>query len=359
MLPGGKERQLFYLIRELSSIYSIQLIILNKSIHFKGLYTLPIKMVTIDQNQKYAIRSIAKINKCLKEFKPDIMHHYDIVSQLISIPYILWYHPYVINGSIRYAGNLKKTILFRVLQKIAYKTADKIISNSKMGLGVEGFENSKNALVIHNGIDKYNINNSSGETPLVNKYIETPRKFNFVMVGRFYDLKDYVTYIRSAIILLKDKHDVGFYCIGDGPSLAKAKEEAGSYLDNGIYFLGQRNDVQDLLKYFDVGVLLNDTNGHAEGISNAIMEFMAAGLPVIATNAGGTPEIMQNEITGYLVPAFDENYVANRMAAFMDSPELKSNMGKNGKKRIENDFSILKMVEAYNSLYEDMMNDVR
>ncbi len=117
---------------------------------------------------------------------------------------------------------------------------------------------------------------------------------------------------------------MGFFCIGNGPGRNRAEKIAGSLLNNNIHFLGRREDIHQIIHAFDIGVMLNNTNGHAEGISNAIMEYMAAGLPVIATNAGGTIELVQEGRSGFLVPPFDPETVARKIKILLEDEQLKN-----------------------------------
>ena len=106
---------------------------------------------------------------------------------------------------------------------------------------------------------------------------------------------------------------------------------------------------------FDIGVLLNNTKGHGEGISNAIMEYMAAGLPVIATDAGGTPELVKDKISGFLVPAFDPEIVVGKINYLLKNEQIRKEMGQKGRKIIEAEFNLGKMVSSYLNLYQNLL----
>ena len=122
-------------------------------------------------------------------------------------------------------------------------------------------------------------------------------------------------------------------------------------MNKTIFFLGNRKDIPAILKSSTIGVLLNNTNGHAEGISNAIMEYMSAGLPVVATNAGGTPELVKNGESGFLVPAFDEKTIIEKIEFLLKNPNVNIKMGKRGREIIIQKFSIQKMTDNFLELY--------
>ena len=113
------------------------------------------------------------------------------------------------------------------------------------------------------------------------------------------------------------------------------------------WLAGNRNDVAELMMKFDVFVLPS----LAEGISNTILEAMACGLQVIATDVGGNAELVQHDESGYLVPASSAEEMAQRILDYIDHPELKMQHGQNGRALVELKFSIQAMTSAYNNLY--------
>ena len=84
-------------------------------------------------------------------------------------------------------------------------------------------------------------------------------------------------------------------------------------MKNGIQFIDSNSNIEEIIKLFDICVLTNNTNGHAEGISNSIMEYMALGKPVIATNAGGNKELILDKVSGFLIKPFDINDLLKRI----------------------------------------------
>ena len=120
---------------------------------------------------------------------------------------------------------------------------------------------------------------------------------------------------------------------------------------NKIIFPGKRSDVESIVNIFDIGILLTNTKLHGEGISNAIIEYMALGKPVIATRSGGTEEIVEDQKTGFLISPFDSTELIEKMEILINDPELRRKMGTAGKERIQKCFSIDKMVSKFISVY--------
>ena len=109
--------------------------------------------------------------------------------------------------------------------------------------------------------------------------------------------------------------------------------------------------IESVVQIFDVGVLSTNTKVHGEGVSNAIMEYMALGKPVVATNGGGTPEILLDGETGYLVAPFTPIVMAEKIQYLLSHPEVANHMGTIGKQRIRSQFSLSGMAESYIELY--------
>jgi glycosyltransferase involved in cell wall biosynthesis len=124
----------------------------------------------------------------------------------------------------------------------------------------------------------------------------------------------------------------------------------GLQIDANVIFLGVRHDVSNLLLSADVGLLVS----HQEGFSNAILEGMAAGLPIIATNVGGNPEAVVDGITGRIVPPADPVKLSVAIELLANDPELRASMGANARRRAEDRFSLEASIRCYENLYEGL-----
>lgn len=143
---------------------------------------------------------------------------------------------------------------------------------------------------------------------------------------------------------------------GDGPlrrEVEAAIVEGG--VGNRVWLAGERADVPDVMRGFDLFVLPS----RAEGISNTILEAMACGLPVVATAVGGNPELVVPGDTGALVPAADDKALTDVIAAYALDPELRRRHGEAGRRRVEAEFSLDGMVERYRALYQTQLEAVR
>ena len=126
-----------------------------------------------------------------------------------------------------------------------------------------------------------------------------------------------------------------------------------SGLTERIVFLGRRADIPDLLAASDIAVLAS----HEEGFSNAILEAMAAGLPMVTTDVGGNAEAVENGETGLVVPARQPAAMASALQRLVDDPAMRRQMGAAGRQRVRDLFSLEACVANYEALYRSVLGD--
>ena len=171
-------------------------------------------------------------------------------------------------------------------------------------------------------------------------------------VGRLDPVKDQGTLVRAFAALCASHPEqaerLRLVIVGDGSTRAGleqlAREEG---LAGRTWFAGARDDVPELMRALDVFVLPS----LAEGISNTIMEAMATGLPVVATDVGGNAELVVEGQTGYLVPRDDPRAMATALARYLQQAEQLQRHGEASRARAESTFSLPVMVNRYREVY--------
>lgn len=172
-------------------------------------------------------------------------------------------------------------------------------------------------------------------------------------IGRMHGVKDQLTLVRAFIRILHDspnlKSKVRLMVIGDGPLKAQAEQLlAEANLDEVSWLPGERSDIAEIMRHLDIFVLPST----AEGISNTVLEAMATGLPVIATDVGGNPELVQDGVTGYLTPKSEPELMAIRIMDYVNDKNKMREHGEKAHQSILTHFSMDKMVNNYLSVYD-------
>jgi glycosyltransferase involved in cell wall biosynthesis len=169
-----------------------------------------------------------------------------------------------------------------------------------------------------------------------------------VAAGRLSPEKGFDVLIESAARLAQRRPAVGFLIFGEGPlrdALTRKIAERG--LLGQFVLAGFRPDLERVLPACDVAV----SSSHTEGLPVVVLEEMAAGLPVVATAVGGTPEVVQDGVTGHLTPAGDPVGLAGRVANLLASPQMARAMGRAGRRRVEEHFTFAAQGEKYLQLF--------
>jgi sugar transferase (PEP-CTERM/EpsH1 system associated) len=173
-------------------------------------------------------------------------------------------------------------------------------------------------------------------------------------VGRLVPVKDQKTLIEAAqIIKEKLPGEIAVVIVGDGPlmeNLQGRAAELGVY--NIVYFLGRQENISEVMNSFDIFVLPS----LSEGISNTILEAMACGLPIIATEVGGSVEIVKDGEYGFFIAPGNKNALASAILKFANDAELRDKFGRNARKTTEEKFSLQSMVNSYEKIYLDLLN---
>lgn len=179
-------------------------------------------------------------------------------------------------------------------------------------------------------------------------------------VGRMEEVKDQITLVQAFLLLLEEdparRRWLRLALIGDGSLLPVAKNVlAEAQALDLAWCPGSRDDIPDMLRAFDVFVLPS----RGEGISNTILEAMASGLPVVATDVGGNPELVEPGVTGALVPAAEPRALATALRSYLADAALRRAHGAQARARVEERFSMDAMVQRYRNLYQSMLDEAR
>lgn len=173
-------------------------------------------------------------------------------------------------------------------------------------------------------------------------------------IGSLYPVKGHRYLLESMPIILSRYPHAVLLVVGRGELEDALKEQAKRLgIEEHVRFLGMRNDIPKLLKTLDLFVLPS----LSEGLSLALLEAMAAGLPVVATRVGGNGELVVEGETGVLVPSKDVAALSEALCRMLDSREMRERLGRNAVTRVDQRFSARLMAEKYQHLYMRLLNN--
>jgi glycosyltransferase involved in cell wall biosynthesis len=170
-----------------------------------------------------------------------------------------------------------------------------------------------------------------------------------VTVARLSPEKDVNNLLEAAARIVGQRPEFRLAIAGDGPCLPTLRQRAAELsLGDRFHFLGQVADIPALL----AGASLVVLPSRSEGLSLTLLEAMSRGLPVVATRVGGNPELVLDGETGVLVPPRDPDVLAQAILRLLADPAGARRMGQAGRRRVEQDFDVRRMVTGYEELYQ-------
>jgi len=354
IVKGGRERRMLELVKSLTrpgQDHSIYLVALTNVVEYDYVHQLPIKLEIIQRRSKKDLSVIFKLRKIIKTFQPDVIHSWGSMSSIyLSFVNLITRNSSFINGTIADAYSLGLFDRLYLRTKLSAPFSKVILANSRAGLKNYKVPAHK-AVCIYNGIDLSRFKNLVPAKQVENSILGHGKEDNFigVMIGAFEERKDYDTLIKAAVKLCSGNKKIIFLLIGEGSLMNSIKQQVPpEMLNTQIRFLGLRSDIESILQIADVGLLITP----CEGISNSIMEYMASAKPVIASREGGTPELVLDGETGFLVDQERPAQIIEKMELLMHNPQLAKAMGQNGLQRIKKHFDISKMTEKYMEVYQ-------
>ncbi len=207
-------------------------------------------------------------------------------------------------------------------------------------------------VVIPNGVEAHRCQRIISDQAQKDAPSSVPGEVVIGTIARLVWYKGLEDLLKAAALIVGRYPRVRFLVIGDGPlrqSLEKKAEALG--LNGTVRFLGAVPDASSLLLRFDIFVL----SSLWEGMSNSLLEAMAAGKPVVATDVGGGSEVVIDGKTGFLVPPKDPEALAGAVLRLLADPELARNLGKAGRIRVESEFTPEIMVARLEELYDSLL----
>jgi len=340
---GGQERLLIDFARQAdASRFDLHFLSLTTLGSLAGaIADLGWPVTALHQPEGLRPQTIWKLTRFFRDLRCDVVHTHDDkpliyaapASRLAGVSRIIHTHHH---GPVDY---IQRRQLF--LLRCASLFTDRFVCVSRAAqryLAAQGI-GTRRLLNVHNGIDLdlFPYQNSDPNGPVV-------------CVARLSPEKDIANLLHAVAALLPITPDFRLEIAGDGPLRDELRQLAATLrLGDAVRFLGEVKDVPSLLARARLFVLPSRT----EGISLTILEAMARGLAVVATRVGGNPEVVIEGETGRLVPARDPQALAGALLRVWNDAAAAHAFGQAGRRRVEMHFSVKRMIERYEGIYEE------
>lgn len=318
--------------------------------------------VSLDKGPGHLVPLYPKLARLFRELQPSIVHTRNLAALEAVVPARLARVPAVVHGEHgrdaddidgRNRRNLWTRRLFSpfVSRYVALSSELERYLGERVGIA------PRRITQIINGVDTANFTPRGRERPAIDGCpFADPRHFIVGTVGRLDVVKDQTNLARAFVAALRRhpgaRERLRLVIVGDGTLRDEvlrvlAEADATPY----AWLAGERHDVADVMRGLDCFVLPS----LAEGISNTLLEAMASGLPVIATRVGGNAELMEEGLTGRLVPRADPEALVTEILHYFDDPLLARRHGGAGRSLVEKRFSLDLMVRRYDELYSGVL----
>lgn len=298
------------------------------------------------------LSAISRIRKILVEHDVRILHAHDykssfyglIASWRLGIRRVTTAH-----GTTR-DSRWKRWCLY-VNERFVYRFFDAVIAVSdEIRAHLESMRTRKDRIrVIENGIDPAGLGGAESGTGLPAPLPAPPDRRTFAVIGRLVPDKGHRFFLSAFAGVVRAHPEAAAVVIGDGPSRADIATQVRDLgLEQDVFFCGVRTDMQNVYDKIDFLVIPSLT----EGIPYVLLEAMINRVPVLATEVGGIPKLLENGASGYLVPPGDINALERGMLAMLDDPKRSGEMAVKAYDMVFKRYSAGEMARRVEGLYD-------
>jgi L-malate glycosyltransferase len=362
---GGSELQATQLTRLLSQskAFSVHLATLSPDGPLRGsveelnIPDIPLFPLTsfYDLN---AVRQLSSLASYLRKHHIKVVHTHDFYTNVFGMAASSLARVPVRIASMRETAGMRTTAQLKA-QRLAYKLASHVVGNCEAVRSrlIEDGVREEKITVLYNGLDLDRLKTDKSRSEVLSSFGlagKDEAQFVTIIANMRHDVKDYPMFLKAAALIRSSVPDVRFLLAGEGELIDFLQAMA---VDLGIapetHFLGRSDQVAELLSISSVCVL----SSKAEGFSNSILEYMAAGRPVVATDVGGAKEAILEGETGYLVKSGDANAMAERVIELLVDADKGRRFGSAGRRVVESKFSTDAQLRNAEALYSKLLNN--
>jgi glycosyltransferase involved in cell wall biosynthesis len=360
---GGSERQALQLLRQLHESGKCRVFL--ACLQNRGSLRAEADALGIGEIREYALTSFYDLNfikqvrrliRFIKDEKIDVVHAHCFYTNVFGMAgAFLASVPARLTSKGETAGF--RTPLQKRAERVCFWLAHRVIANclAVQNLLLRQGVPAKRIVHHYNGLELDRLRVATGLTreQALSKFgLPTNRRFISIVANLRNPVKDLPMFLQAAVSVRATVPDAAFVIAGEGELMSDLQKLAADLgIINDVHFIGRCDDVASLLFGSDVGVLTSK----AEGFANAILEYMAAGLPVVATDVGGVREAIVEDETGYIVRSGDHEKLADRIIQVLKDDDLAKRMGARGKALVAERFASELHLQNTLELYEELL----
>jgi glycosyltransferase involved in cell wall biosynthesis len=318
-----------------------------------------IQTITLKHNAPHALKAAREVADLLDELNADVLlcHGYKptivgyLAGRRVGVP--------TLAVSRGWTGATRKVRIYEAVERMLLPRMHSVVGVSEgqaekvRRCGVP----ENRLLVIRNAIEAERFEApASAYRSVLEELFATPPRRIVVAAGRLSPEKGFDQLVESAAVVRRTDPTIGFAVFGDGPERPALEQQiARLNLGDSFILAGFRTDVDLFLPHADVVVLPS----HTEGLPNVALEASAAAVPVIATAVGGCPEVVEDGVTGYLVPPGDPRSIADRILRTLSNEARRVEMGQRGRQKIQREFTFAVQAAQYERLFDQIIRQHR
>jgi len=355
-LDAGTERQVVETAKRLDKDrFEVHVVCLEDSVQLRGL-SAPVHTAvfpTHSVNSAQGFKQIMAFRKYADRHGIQIAHGYMNKTSLFAVLSSLGTHRIAITSRLN--TGYWYTPSLRTMFRLMNLRSDGIMANSleakRIAVETERLDPDR-VKVVYQGVDMTKFSRGLGDPSAAEK-LGVPRNARVVgITANLRPVKDHALFLRAAKIVADEVNDVAFLLVGRGELYDELRAQAAQLgIGDRVFFTQGEGKVMDYLARMSIGCLTSIS----EGFSNAIMEYMAAGMPVVAIDVGGNRDAIIEGETGFLVPERSPEAFAKPIIRLLRDEPLRTQMGQAGFERCTENFEVQKTIGQLEAYYESLL----